>query len=44
MTAAQVNAFARISIHAPREGRDINIGAQLVRLGISIHAPREGRD
>ena len=36
--------IAGVSIHAPREGRDL--GAVLRNLGkaVSIHAPREGRD
>ena len=37
--------MAVISIHAPREGRDVtgvlNMAATII---ISIHAPREGRD
>ena len=34
-----------ISIHAPREGRDLRLFTFLTRLKrISIHAPREGRD
>ena len=36
---------AHISIHAPREGRDLEgHGAADVPVEISIHAPREGRD
>ena len=38
-------AHQRISIHAPREGSDIN--KELKQMGIdaiSIHAPREGSD
>ena len=34
----------KISIHAPREGRDLLRGEVLRADGISIHAPREGRD
>ena len=35
----------RISIHAPREGRDLSPRSTSGRSGrISIHAPREGRD
>ena len=33
-----------ISIHAPREGGDVNKLAGLTRRKISIHAPREGGD
>ena len=34
-----------ISIHAPREGSDIDLGQGLHLVGtISIHAPREGSD
>ena len=33
-----------ISIHAPREGRDLLVPASLLSDVISIHAPREGRD
>jgi len=34
-----------VSIHAPREGRDVlRTAAQTVALLVSIHAPREGRD
>ena len=33
-----------ISIHAPREGSDINTYPDFFRVGISIHAPREGSD
>ena len=36
---------ACISIHAPREGRDVDpICVAVYIAGISIHAPREGRD
>ena len=34
----------RISIHAPREGGDKEITAEILAIGISIHAPREGGD
>ena len=35
----------RISIHAPREGRDYDpLPKALTPITISIHAPREGRD
>ena len=34
-----------ISIHAPREGGDEDVYAQIMaKLNISIHAPREGGD
>ncbi len=33
-----------ISIHAPREGSDVSIGAFVNIAKISIHAPREGSD
>ena len=33
-----------ISIHAPREGRDIISSILYIIEDISIHAPREGRD
>ena len=33
-----------ISIHAPREGRDLTVNLWYYTEGISIHAPREGRD
>ena len=39
------SASSSISIHAPREGGDIEVGAGgLLRGNISIHAPREGGD
>ena len=34
----------RISIHAPREGRDVGLAQIFLLDEISIHAPREGRD
>ena len=34
----------RISIHAPRAGRDKFLPVNAVIIGISIHAPRAGRD
>ena len=34
----------KISIHAPREGSDLNAGGTICGAGISIHAPREGSD
>ena len=33
-----------ISIHAPREGSDLDLGQVVEGLAISIHAPREGSD
>ena len=33
-----------ISIHAPREGGDSELGGGDCHMGISIHAPREGGD
>ena len=33
-----------ISIHAPREGSDVNPGWVIISGPISIHAPREGSD
>ena len=33
-----------ISIHAPREGSDMPVGALVGLPQISIHAPREGSD
>ena len=33
-----------ISIHAPREGRDVTGSNETFGKHISIHAPREGRD
>ena len=35
---------AGISIHAPREGRDLKAVIFVHTINISIHAPREGRD
>ena len=38
-------ANSLISIHAPREGRDVlDLRILKPRVDISIHAPREGRD
>ena len=34
----------RISIHAPREGGDLNACSPIEVIPISIHAPREGGD
>ena len=37
--------FLRVSIHAPRTGRDrYRLVSVVVRLAVSIHAPRTGRD
>ena len=33
-----------ISIHAPREGSDVQQGDSTLLIVISIHAPREGSD
>ena len=33
-----------ISIHAPREGSDLDDYVRYIVFGISIHAPREGSD
>ena len=39
------NAWFLISIHAPREGCDVIVGADFqTSFEISIHAPREGCD
>ena len=37
-------ALPDISIHAPREGGDVQVILTFERLSISIHAPREGGD
>ena len=43
--ARQQSKAISISIHAPREGRDVvAILATSAQAVISIHAPREGRD
>ena len=42
--SAPCGVKARISIHAPREGRDKITHLTLMSSVISIHAPREGRD
>ncbi len=34
----------RVSIHAPRVGRDASVTALWLDVGVSIHAPRVGRD
>ena len=39
-----VSLTGYISIHAPREGRDLLLIRRLCEMHISIHAPREGRD
>ena len=36
--------FVRVSIHAPRAGRDLHIRGHGREIGVSIHAPRAGRD
>ena len=33
-----------VSIHAPREGRDVAVAVVRMFRMVSIHAPREGRD
>ena len=39
------SAYAyRVSIHAPRAGRDLFGGQQIKPRNVSIHAPRAGRD
>ena len=43
--AEVVERLEAISIHAPREGSDVeDTGYKLPSLVISIHAPREGSD
>ena len=45
MSTGAAAANGIISIHAPREGSDIDLGQGLHLVGtISIHAPREGSD
>ena len=39
-----VNSGIPISIHAPREGSDIEQKINMALAYISIHAPREGSD
>ncbi len=39
-----LNAKCYVSIHAPREGRDLVVYRIFRDSGVSIHAPREGRD
>ncbi len=34
----------RVSIHAPRAGRDYIVWYFVGRMNVSIHAPRAGRD
>ena len=41
---AGLKLFRCISIHAPREGRDVAASEAIPAISISIHAPREGRD
>ena len=44
-TSIQPPGFFLVSIHAPREGRDVhNRRITPIRFDVSIHAPREGRD
>ena len=38
------NFLGRISIHAPRAGRDWKLIGAYIHMDISIHAPRAGRD
>ena len=42
--ATAASTIAVISIHAPREGGDLNLDWLLNKVKISIHAPREGGD
>ena len=44
MVAHLVSSQLIISIHAPREGSDLELGGQYGCVRISIHAPREGSD
>ena len=45
IAAAGRSMVCPISIHAPREGGDVSLGAKkYVTVYISIHAPREGGD
>ena len=44
MQSGDAKKAYNISIHAPREGRDIISGFISPINFISIHAPREGRD
>ena len=41
---SMIEGLSEISIHAPREGRDVSQQKRRNDLRISIHAPREGRD
>ncbi len=36
--------FVRVSIHAPRAGRDVGPSSPAMAPRVSIHAPRAGRD
>ena len=38
------HAARRVSIHAPRAGRDVKAARRLSDGQVSIHAPRAGRD
>ena len=42
--AAELHDGQRISIHAPRVGRDAELISMPFKFSISIHAPRVGRD
>ena len=44
MERVEPDLYERISIHAPREGRDRYESIDAIHADISIHAPREGRD
>ena len=44
VAALQIFPDDTISIHAPREGRDVSLMRARFCSSISIHAPREGRD
>ena len=41
---ARVKSMLSISIHAPREGGDVQKAMEQYKEWISIHAPREGGD
>ena len=41
---AHATANLLVSIHAPRAGRDVALGREILQDGVSIHAPRAGRD
>mgnify|MGYP003254527666 FL=1 len=44
MSALDAEYAPTISIHAPREGGDVDLRVAQCVLVISIHAPREGGD